>query len=578
MSALRGLCEFTVDSIIAIDREDLSGSVVETLCCREGAHIMNRLSSLSSWIAAAAIALALIPVGASAQSVSTFLGGSGTTATTQQSWTTSGNWSPAGVPTGTSVWAQINSSTSPILRILYTSTSVGSGTSLTVGAISFLPTLASSGSTYDVQNNSSGTKGTLKFYGVDTTVDAQPRRIILSNSSTLSNITFTQTLAGQDFELYTSGAVNVATGAQLSLTPLIRDGSGSQSITKIGQGILAFSGSSEASTYAGGFVMDGGVVQWALSGGAAANPFGIGALTMRSGTLRSTTTSGRSINSSIVLDGSITLGSADPSFTGNITVNSSGGALTTSIASNSVLTIAGSGSTAWAQATSGTGGLTKAGTGVLRFTGVGGNLNHTGNTVVQSGTLIMAANLASASAVSVLNAATLLGTGTIAGATSFQAGSVFSPGAVSGTTGVFTFGSGGLTLAGQTVMDLQGATRGSLYDGIDLGGSLGYGGSLLLQVSGSMADGTYELFKNFTSQAGSFSSVSLAGFYSGSLTESPAGVWTGTAGSQNFTFTNSTGNLVIVPEPAITTLAGLGAAAVAGRWWRRGRRRCSHSF
>jgi hypothetical protein len=186
--------------------------------------------------------------------------------------------------------------------------------------------------------------------------------------------------------------------------------------------------------------------------------------------------------------------------------------------------------------------------------------------------------LPSASAVSVLNAATLLGTGTIAGATSFQAGSVFSPGAVSGTTGVFTFGSGGLTLAGQTVMDLQGATRGSLYDGIDLGGSLGYGGSLLLQVSGSMADGTYELFKNFTSQAGSFSSVSLAGFYSGSLTESPAGVWTGTAGSQNFTFTNSTGNLVIVPEPAITTLAALGAAAVAGRWWRRGRRRFSHSF
>jgi len=532
------------------------------------------------WIAGCAIVLAAVGASASAQSVSTWTGANTGTASNNQYWTVSTAWQPNGVPTGTNVWAQLNSSTTPLMRILYSSTALNagaSGTSLTVGAISFLPTMVLPTGTFGITNQSTTVRGTLKFYGIDTTIDGTSRRIILDNQSPASNVTFSgpgTTLQPQDFELFTSGAINVSATTQLTLNPLIRDGSGSQSITKIGSGILTFSGSSELSSYAGGFVMSGGLVQWATSGAAGVGtPFGLGPLTLRSGTLRSTTTGGRSINTSVVLDGAVTLGSTDPSFTGNIAINSSGGGLSTTVASASTLTIVDSGSTNWNQATSGAGSLTKAGSGILRFSGAGGALTHTGSTVVQSGTMIMAANLSSASAVSVLNAATLLGTGTIAGATSILSGGVFSPGATSGATGVFTFGAGGLSLAGQTVMDLQGAARGTQYDGIDLGSSLGYGGSLLLQVSGSMADGTYELFKSFTSQAGSFSSVALSGFYTASLTESPSGVWTATSGGQTFTFTNSTGNLVIVPEPAVSLLGCLGAIAVAARLGSRAGRR-----
>jgi len=532
------------------------------------------------WIAGYAFLLAAVGASASAQSVSTWTGANTGTASNNQYWTVSTAWQPNGVPTGTNVWAQLNSSTTPLMRILYSSTALNagaSGTSLTVGAISFLPTMVLPTGTFGITNQSTTVRGTLKFYGIDTTIDGTSRRIILDNQSPASNVTFSgpgTTLQPQDFELFTSGAINVSATTQLTLNPLIRDGSGSQSITKIGSGILTFSGSSELSSYAGGFVMSGGLVQWATSGAAGVGtPFGLGPLTLRSGTLRSTTTGGRSINTSVVLDGAVTLGSTDPSFTGNIAINSSGGGLSTTVASASTLTIVDSGSTNWNQATSGAGSLTKAGSGILRFSGAGGALTHTGSTVVQSGTMIMAANLSSASAVSVLNAATLLGTGTIAGATSILSGGVFSPGATSGATGVFTFGAGGLSLAGQTVMDLQGAARGTQYDGIDLGSSLGYGGSLLLQVSGSMADGTYELFKSFTSQAGSFSSVALSGFYTASLTESPSGVWTATSGGQTFTFTNSTGNLVIVPEPAVSLLGCLGAIAVAARLGSRAGRR-----
>ena len=656
---------------------------------------MKILTRWTLMLTAALAAVVIQPSVGRTQSVSTFLGGSGATATNQQSWTQAGNWNTGVVPTGTGVWAQINSSTSPLLRILYTATSVGSGTSLTVGAISFLPTLAvSSGSTYEIQNNSSGTKGTLKLYGVTTTIDGTSRNVILDNRTTLSEVNFTQTLAGQDFELYTSGAVNVAANTQLTLSPLIRDGSGSQSITKIGQGTLQFpSSNSAASTYAGGFLLNGGIVQWAASGTAGVStPFGLGPLTLQSGTLRSTTTGGRLIYNNVVLDGSVTLGSTASGFTGKITVNNTSGSTTiasnsaittadgvttewqqamsgtggltkagsgilelsgstqrstfsggfvadggvvqwtnsgtpgvstpfglgsltlrsgtlrstgtasreintsvvldgavtlgsttagqtgiitvtnsgsTTVASNSVVTIVDGGTTAWNQATSGAGAVTKAGSGILIFTGSGGSLTHSGSTVVQAGTLIMKANLASAGAVSVLNGATLFGSGTIAGPATVQSGGILSPGSAASSAGVLTFGSS-LGLSGQTLLEMTGTDRGSQYDAFTIAGGLTYGGSLQLQFSGTLPEGTYNLFSGFSSQSNSFSTISLTGGYSGSLTNN-SGVWTGTFGSQSLTFSNATGDLLIVPEPTTGLLTGLACAMAAATLSRRRR-------
>ena len=529
------------------------------------------------------VAACFVPVGsgAMAQSVSTFLGGSGATDLAQTGWTTTGNWNTSVVPTGTAAWAQINSSTATVLRVNYGSSAVGTTGTLTVGAISFLPTLTvATGSTYEFRNSSGSQRGTLRFYGIDSTVDGVPRRIILDNRTSLGDIGVSQSSQGQDYELYTSGAINVAATSSLTLSPLIRDGVGSQSITKLGQGVLSFAGvgyavtttnNSGSSTYSGGFVLNGGVVQWALSGTAGVGtPFGLGPLTLRSGTLRSTTASGRSINTSVILDGTATLGSTDSGLTGNITVNSASGSLATTIASDSVVTIVAGGSTAWNQSTSGTGSLTKSGAGILRFTGAGGSLNHTGETIVQSGTMMMNANLASASAVSVLSGATLFGSGTIAGSATTLSGAVLSPGASAGTPGVLTFGNS-LALGGQTLLELTGTTRGALYDAFDVTGGLTYGGDLQLQFSGTLPEGTYSLFGGFSSQGGAFSSITAAGGYVGSLSET-AGVWTGTFGSQTLTFSNATGDLVIVPEPASLIAAGLGAAIAIGGIVRRLRR------
>jgi hypothetical protein len=252
------------------------------------------------------VAACFVPVGsgAMAQSVSTFLGGSGATDLAQTGWTTTGNWNTSVVPTGTAAWAQINSSTATVLRVNYGSSAVGTTGTLTVGAISFLPTLTvATGSTYEFRNSSGSQRGTLRFYGIDSTVDGVPRRIILDNRTSLGDIGVSQSSQGQDYELYTSGAINVAATSSLTLSPLIRDGVGSQSITKLGQGVLSFAGvgyavtttnNSGSSTYSGGFVLNGGVVQWALSGTAGVGtPFGLGPLTLRSGTLRSTTSTAR---------------------------------------------------------------------------------------------------------------------------------------------------------------------------------------------------------------------------------------------------------------------------------------------
>lgn len=192
---------------------------------------------------------------AGAQDVVTFIGGTGATTTNQQSWTQSGNWSSGSIPCGPTVWAQINPSgnAGSTLRILYSSTSLAalSGTTLTlnVGALTFPQTLVSALTTYAIQNNgtSTGTKGTLKFFGVDTTIGGQPRRLIIDNSTTLSDVAFTQTNQGQEFELNTSGVIHVAGNTQLSLSTMIRQDGTSRSLTKVGDGVLAFAGTGNQS-------------------------------------------------------------------------------------------------------------------------------------------------------------------------------------------------------------------------------------------------------------------------------------------------------------------------------------------
>jgi hypothetical protein len=133
---------------------------------------------------------------------------------------------------------------------------------------------------------------------------------------------------------------------------------------------------------------------------------------------------------------------------------------------------------------------------------------------------------------------------------------------------VLSFG-GDLSLGGTTLMEIEGTTRGSQHDGVNVAGALAYGGTLVVDFAAAFPDDTsFSLFSGFASQSGSFAGVTLQGAYQGSLQESD-GIWSGVFGEQTVTFTEATGTLSIVPEPAALWLLASAtlAGAAAGRRW-----------
>lgn len=214
---------------------------------------------------------------------------------------------------------------------------------------------------------------------------------------------------------------------------------------------------------------------------------------------------------------------------------------------------------------SGTLAFEKVGTSTQTLTG---SNTYSGGTTVTAGTLLIsnaAGSGTGSGSVSVGGSGTLGGTGFIGGATTVNG--ALAPGA-SNSEGLLTF-SNALTLSGNsasTTMQITGASRGLLggYDAINVGASqlLTYDGTLTLSMTSLIADGSYDLF-GFTAgfDAGGFDSIVFAGgAYSGTWTESlpGSGVWTASSGGQSFTFTESTGDLLVVavPEPSATLLLG----------------------
>ena len=206
---------------------------------------------------------------------------------------------------------------------------------------------------------------------------------------------------------------------------------------------------------------------------------------------------------------------------------------------------------------------TGAGTWVL-----GGNNTYTGNTTVSEGTLVINGSTSSTSLVTVASGATLAGIGTI-GANTTVSG-FLKPG---NSPGVLNFNASlTLTNSAATTIEVNGLNRGSDYDGIDVGGDLAYGGTLALDLGVLFGVGSYsfDLF-DFTTEGSpsALSGVTLAGLYSGSLTESVlgSGIWGLSSGSNTWTFTEGTGdlNLIVIPEPRAALLGGLGLLALLRR-------------
>ena len=150
----------------------------------------------------------------------------------------------------------------------------------------------------------------------------------------------------------------------------------------------------------------------------------------------------------------------------------------------------------------------------------------------------------------------------------FDSGSTLAP------SGALKFRSNlNLDPGSNTILDITGPVIGSGYDSVDVslpGGNstiTGYvlttNGSLALNVAAPASSGNYTLFTTGAgvSRAGSFSSVTLTGGYSGSL----AGNATTTSGNRTFAFEQSTGVLTVANSaPPVSSNAELSALSLSG--------------
>jgi len=361
-----------------------------------------------------------------------------------------------------------------------------------------------------------------------------------SNTSSSGPLTFGGTVSGG-----TAGAtVLTLDGTYSNLTTnringIISNGtSTSLAIVKNGSGSWGLFNTSNSFT--GGVTLNAGTLN--LGNGAV---IGTGTLRINGGTINAANAVVNSNNNAQAWNGDFTFGGSNTLNlgTGNVTMNAT---RTVTTNGSAALTVGG--------VISGSGfGLTKAGTGTMIL---GGNSTYTGATTVSAGTLLVNGTLASGSAVTVGSSGTLGGSGTINGTTVING--TLAPG---NSPGVLTF-NGPLTLAGTTNFELNGfSVRGTDFDGVNTGtGLLTLGGSLNLNFGATATAGTLDLFNiGSGGVTGDFSSVNLAGLYSGALSFS-SGIWSGTNGGYDFSFNQSTGDLNIsaVPEPSTCALVGMG--------------------
>ncbi len=348
------------------------------------------------------------------------------------------------------------------------------------------------------------------------------------------------------------GTFDIADGQTLTSTGVV-SGAGLvlANTGATGSGILALN---QNNSFTGGVYINSGVLQMGNAG--AINTSGFNTLSFGSGT----TTTLQMNNFSTIVAG------ISSSSTSAIIENGAAGAGTSTLTGN----IGGTNTFAGTMRNNGGSGsgvlaFTKEGAGTLTLSGAN---TYTGTTIVNGGTLLISGGQSAATgAVSVNAGATLGGIGTIGGVTTVANNGILTPG--ESATGKLTF-SNGLAFSGtdsKLTMEIIGTGRGVVggYDAIDLGvaASLTYNGDLTLNINAAIANGTYDLFAFTLAPTNSFDTIQFSGGgpYTGSFSNS-SGIWSATSGGQTFTFTQSTGDLSVVPEPSTWALLAGGLTVV----------------
>ena len=169
-------------------------------------------------------------------------------------------------------------------------------------------------------------------------------------------------------------------------------------------------------------------------------------------------------------------------------------------------------STTLSSAISGTGSLYQFGSGTTILTAAN---SYKGATYVNAGTLLINGNQSAANgAVTVAAGARIGGSGTIGGAITVNG--ILSPG---NSPGVLTVASVVLGGSSTSVFEINGAARGTQYDGVSIiaDSGLTYGGALSLSFGNASAFGatTFDLFSFTGTPSDNFTSVTSTGFYAG---------------------------------------------------------------
>ena len=149
--------------------------------------------------------------------------------------------------------------------------------------------------------------------------------------------------------------------------------------------------------------------------------------------------------------------------------------------------------------------------------------------------------------------------------TILSASSTFDPGA-SGMVmeKALSVGANTLTVASNTgTLVLQAGTSfavdsSSIFGRVAGTGLVQYSGALNFDFSYTASAGSWDFFAQSPTGSIGGTGVALSGLYSLTFTESTPGLWTGTAGGLDWSYTESTGVLAAVPEPTTWALLATG--------------------